>query len=296
MERKNCTFAYQHQILMSIYGVEFCVALVGNVLALWLLATRERRNWHTGVVFSCNLAISDILYALTFPLLIIYYSKGKDRKWNFGEFTCTMERFLFTCNFYVSIYFIMCISINRYLAIVHPFFTRKYVRPKHAKVVSLLVWVFVAILSCPVFKFAGLEKNQCKSFFDQAKNNKKIYRIFMAVVGCLIPFVVTFASYFGVIWVVLKNANITRVEKRKVALIVASVCTIYILSFVPYHILQIWHFHLKEDEIRNCSVQTAYRISKGLAGINMCLHPILYMALFDSIRTFCCRSSSNDSS
>ena len=112
----------------------------------------------------------------------------------------------------------------------------------------------------------------------------------MAVVGCLVPFVVTFTSYFGVIWAVLKNANITTLEKKKVALIVATVCIIYFISFVPYHILQIWHF---QNEKQNCVVQNAYRVSKGLAGVNMCVHPILYMAVFDSIRTVCCGRRSN---
>lgn len=31
-----------------------------------------------------------------------------------------------------------------------------------------------------------------------------------------------------------------------------------------------------------------YQVSKGLASVNMCIHPILYMALVDSIRVACC--------
>ncbi|KAL7826838.1 hypothetical protein AOLI_G00320470 [Acnodon oligacanthus] len=287
----SCGFVAEKQLLPFMYSVELCVALLGNTFALWMLVTRERRNWHTGVVFSCNLAISDILYVLNFPLLIITYLN--DKKWNFTEPVCKIERFLFACNLYVSIYFIMCISVNRYLAIVHPFFTRKHVHPKHAKIVSVLVWISVAILSSPILKFATIKKERCRSFSDKAESYKHGYRVFMAVVGCLLPFVVTFVSYFGVLRAVLKNANITTLEKKKVALIVASVCIIYAMSFVPYHILQIWHFQLKGYKNNNCAVQNAYQVSKGLAGVNMCVHPILYMAMFDSIRTVCCRRSFN---
>ncbi|KAI4875021.1 hypothetical protein NFI96_013613, partial [Prochilodus magdalenae] len=216
---------------------------LGNIVALWMLVTKERKNWHTGVVFSCNLAISDILYVLTFPLIIISWKKT----WIFTPPVCKIERFLFACNLYVSIYFIMCISVNRYLAIVHPFFTRKHVGPKHAKIASVLVWVTVAILSSPILRFADVENSRCRSFSENSKEYKYIYRIFMAVMGCLVPFVVTFASYFGVMWAVLKSANITALEKKKVSLIVASVCIIYAMSFVPYHILQVWHFYLKEN-------------------------------------------------
>ncbi|KAG9278981.1 P2Y purinoceptor 11 [Astyanax mexicanus] len=290
----RCDDTFKSQLLPYIYGVELCLALVGNVFALWLLVTKERRNWHTGVVFSCNLAISDILYALTLPLLIIHYARRKG--WPFPEAVCKIERFLFSCNLYASIYFIMCISVNRYLAIVHPFFTRKHVNPKHAKIASLLVWMVVAIISSPILSFAGLRKVRCRSFSNRDEVPKYSYRIFMAISGCLVPFVVTFASYFGVIWVVLKNANITTLEKRKVALIVSLVCVLYAISFVPYHILQIWHFHLKDKKITNCTVDIAYQVSKGLASLNMCLHPILYTAVFDSIRTaVCCKRRSNES-
>lgn len=288
-----CNSTSAKTVLPFIYGTELCVALVGNLFALWILVMKERKNWHTGVVFSCNLAISDILYVLTFPLLID--SLNKD--WKFGGPLCKIERFLFVCNLYVSIYFIMCISFNRYLAIVHPFFTRKRVRPKHAKMVSVLVWIIVAILSSPVFMFAGVEKpsNRCRLFTEDKKSYKYSYRVFMAVVGCLIPFVVTFSSYSGIIWVVLRNANISTLEKRKVALIVVSVFLIYIISLVPYHILQLLHFSIRERGSCNCAVRNAHSVTKALTGINMCLHPILYLALLDNIKAFCCRESSSES-
>ncbi|XP_027010888.1 P2Y purinoceptor 11-like isoform X2 [Tachysurus fulvidraco] len=290
----SCNSTFSKDLLPPIYGVEMCVALAGNILALWLLVTKERKNWHTGVVLSCNLIISDILYALTLPLLIVYYSKG--RFWGFGNALCKIERFLFTCNLYVSIYFIMCISANRYLAIVHPFFTRSYVKPKHAKIVSLFMWILVAGLSSPILYYSGLKKERCSLFADSGHEHKKlIYRLFMAVIGCLIPFLVTFASYFGVIWVVFKNDNITSLEKKKVALMVALVCILYSVSFVPYHLLQIWHFKLKYLKISNSYVCNGYQVSKALACVNMCLHPILYMTVFDSIRTVCCRRRSTDS-
>ncbi|XP_027010965.1 P2Y purinoceptor 11-like [Tachysurus fulvidraco] len=287
----NCSYIVQTDLLPPIYGIEMCVALVGNILALWLLVTKERKYWHTGVVFFCNLIISDIFYALTLPLLIVYYSRG--RVWGFGNALCKIERFLFTCNLYVSIYFIMCISVNRYLAIVHPFFTRTHIRPKHAKIISVFVWIFVASISSPVLYYSCLNKGRCSLFANLIKSNMSISMVLMAVTGCLVPFVVTFASYIGVLCVVCKNTSITPLEKRKVAVIVGLVCILYVVSFFPYHILQISFFKLIEENKTNCFVRNGYQVSKALACLNMCLHPILYMAVFDSIRAVCCRRSSN---
>lgn len=298
MSNSSDIYNFQVLLLPPMYGIEMCVALVGNVFALWLLVTKERQNWHTGVVFSCNLVICDILYVLTLPLLIVYYAKNKN--WTFGDALCKIERFLFNCNLYVSIFFIMCISVNRYVAIVHPFFTRSYVRSKHAKIASVLTWAIVIIASSPVFKFAGIEliNNHilCVSCHDENMHNSHFkYKLFLMVVGCMIPLVVTFGSYLGVIWTILKNKNITTLEKRKVALLVALVCILYATSFVPYHVLQTYHEHLKlKKPYKNPWVYNSYQVSKGLTTLNMCLHPLLYMAVFDSIRTACCGRSSDD--
>ncbi len=293
---------FQVALLPSVYGVEFIVALAGNLFALWLLVVRERRNWHTGVVLSCNLAISDLLYVLTLPLLIAYYSQGKH--WVFGDAVCKIERFLFTCNLYVSIFFIMAISVNRCVALACPFFTRSHVEPAHAKVASVIIWIVVGVISCPVLKFSStchIERNNntktlCVSFCERVQGDERphfTYKIALAVFGCLVPFLVTFTSYCVVIRVVWKNVNITALEKRKVALLVTSVLVLYAISFLPYHVFQIYHYlHIKGSSV--CLVYDAYQVTKGLATLNMCIHPILYMAVFDSMRVACCGKSPED--
>ncbi|XP_034750322.1 suppressor of SWI4 1 homolog [Etheostoma cragini] len=294
---------FQLALLPSMYGLEFLVAVAGNLFALWLLMVRERRNWHTGVVLSCNLAISDLLYVLTLPLLIVYYSL--DKHWVFGDAVCKIERFLFTCNLYVSICFIMAISVNRCVALACPFFTRSYVEPAHAKAISVIIWIVVGIISCPVLKFASVcpskdkpKNTQCVAFCTSLGDERPhfIYKMFLAVFGCFVPFLVTFGSYCGVISVVWKNVSITTLEKRKVALLVTSVIVLYAVSFVPYHVFQIYHLYLKinNPDSFNCWVYDMYQVSKGLATLNMCIHPILYMALFDSIRVACCGKSPED--
>ncbi|KAK2836263.1 hypothetical protein Q7C36_014132 [Tachysurus vachellii] len=290
MNRSSCNSTFQRELLPSIYGVEMCVALVGNILSLCLLVIKERKNWNIAMAFSCNLIISNIFYALTLPLLIDYYSKAL--KWDFGDAVCRVERFLFTCNLYVSIYFIMCISVIRYMAIVHPFFTSEHISLKHAKIISVFVWISVASISSPVLYYSGVKNDRCSLFSEPGQEpNKVIFRVCMAVIGCLVPCVVTFASYFGVMVAVFKNAKITSLQKKKVSLMVVLVCTLYTVSFIPYHILQLWYFKVKEENNTNYYACNGYPVSKTLACLNMCLHPILYMAVFDNVT--CLRRSPN---
>lgn len=292
MEISTCE-RFQLALLPPVYGFVFIVALVGNLLALCLLVVKERRNWHTGIILSCNLAVSDLLYVLTLPLLIIYYSQGKD--WVFGDTLCKIERFLFTFNIIVSIFFIMAISVNRCVAFKWPFFTRSHVTPAQVKTVSIIIWIVVGAISSPVFKFSSTcvhgNKTICVSYCDDAGSETLHfkYRIFLSVFGCFIPFLVTFASYCVVICVVWRNVNITPQEKGKVALLVASVLTLYVISFLPYNILKIYHLYQKIHGGKSCWVFVMYQVSKGLASLNMCIHPILYMTVIDSISLICCR-------
>ncbi|MBN3297630.1 EIF3G factor, partial [Amia calva] len=220
------------------------------------MLTRERRNWHTGVVFAFNLALSDLLYALTLPLLVHYYRHQKD--WQFGMAMCKMERFLFTCNLYSSIFFVTCISLH--------------VRARHAKLASVGVWLVVTVISCPVLSFAtvttGWRNNtECVSFRKEGYSTSFAYNVFLAVFGCFLPFLATFASYFSILWVVWKNENITRLEKRKVAVMIATVVMMYTVSFIPYHVLRNYNIHLKlEHSISSHTtvVYSAYQVTKGL--------------------------------
>ncbi|KAM3863744.1 uncharacterized protein ACN63O_011589 [Diretmus argenteus] len=295
---------FQMRLLPSVYGVEFCVALAGNVFALWLLVSRERRNWHTGIVLSCNLAVSDLLYILTLPLLIAYYSLNKH--WLFGGAACKAERFLFTCNLYASVFFIMGISVNRCVAIARPFFSRNHVHPGRVKAASVVVWVLVGVISCPVLKFASTcpavhsNNTQCVSHCHRLHHDERAhfaYKVFLSVFGCLVPFLVTLASYCVVVRVVWKNTNIPTQEKRKVALMVVSVLVLYVISYIPYHVFQNYHFYLrmKYPDDTFCSIYNVYQVTKGLATLNMCVHPLLYMAVFDSIRITCCGKSPENS-
>lgn len=299
MEAVQVCERFQIALLPSVYGLEFAVALAGNVFALWLLVVRERGRWHSGVVLSWNLAVGDLLYVLTLPLLIVYYSLHKH--WVFGNAACKLERFLFNCNLYVSIFFSTAISVNRCVALACPFFTRTHIRPAHVKVTSVIIWVLVGLMSCPVLKFASVcqsvEGNNtvCGSTCDgRSERSHFTYRMVLTVCACLVPFVVTLASYCVVLWVVWNSVSITALEKRKVALLVASVLVLYAISFVPYHVLQTYHYHLKLEQRFDCAVYKSYQVTKGLATLNMCVHPLLYMAVLDSIRVACCGRSPED--
>ncbi|XP_029440401.1 uncharacterized protein LOC115080399 [Rhinatrema bivittatum] len=294
MEQCNASFAaFQVSFLPAVFGLEFLLALGGNALALYLFLAREK-TWHAGIVYSVNLAVSDLLYALSLPLLVAYYFRGKD--WTFGEGACKLERFLFNCNLYGSVGFITCISLNRYVAIVHPLYARGRLGPGQAKAVSLAVWALVAAACGPVLGFSSLERRgnatECLGTApDQRLPAYLPYSLFLACSGCGLPFLLSLASYAAVARTVWRNENVGGPEKRKVLAVACVVLALYAVSFLPYHALRNLNLYrrMRRLDQQRCGtrVHSAFQVTKGLVTLNMCVHPLLYTAVAESMRSVC---------
>ncbi|XP_078496044.1 P2Y purinoceptor 11 isoform X1 [Lissotriton helveticus] len=292
-DMQNCSeyfVEFQTRYLPPIFGLEFLVAICGNALAIYLFFTREK-TWHTGIIYSFNLAVSDLLYTLSLPLLIAYYAM--DKHWIFGSAVCKLERFFFNCNLYGSIFFVTCISLNRYVAIVFPMYAHGRVEPKHAKIISLVTWILVAGISAPVFKFSALDlrnpqHTECIGTARTVELTSYIpYSLFLAVFGCGIPFLLTLLSYVSIAWTVFKSESLSALEKKKVWLMVFSVVALYAVSFVPYHVLRNINLYNRIHRL-NCTdsvtVHSAMQVAKALVTLNVCIHPLLYASVADSMR------------
>ncbi|KAM8974731.1 P2Y purinoceptor 11 [Pelodytes ibericus] len=294
----NASYAdFQTKFLAPVYGVEFVLAVLGNGFAIWLLCLGGSKNRHTGIIFSLNLAVSDLSYALSLPLLVAYYAM--DKSWVFGAGLCKIERFLFNCNLYGSIFFITCISANRCLGVVYPLHVRGRVEGKHAKIISVAVWVVVAVISAPVFVFSKLEAtaqgHECLgTAVDGQLRSYMPYSLFLAVFGCGLPFVITLFSYIGIAHAVWKSHGLEAWEKRKVVTMVCVVIALYSISFLPYHILRNLNLQnriSKPDCRWSLRIHSAFQVAKALVGLNPCIHPLLYTAVMDNVRSKlgCCR-------
>ncbi|XP_065275680.1 P2Y purinoceptor 11 [Emys orbicularis] len=293
----NVSFNKFQEHMWPVLTVEFFLAFAGNAFAIYRFVARER-TWHTGIVYSFNLAVSDLLYALSLPFLAAYYYPPKH--WRYGPALCKLERFLFSCNLYGSIFFLTCISLNRYLGIVHPLLVHGRLEPRHAKLLSGAAWLLVAGLSAPTLHFSELQpRGNCTECMGSATNEQLPrylpYSLFLAAFGCGLPFLLTLFSYAAILRTVCRNPHITRLEKRKVGRLVSVGVALYAVSYLPYHTLRNLNLNLRQQCLLGKApnyqhalfVHSAYQLSKILVTLNICAHPLLYAALADSMRGWC---------
>lgn len=69
-------------------------------------------------IYLINLSVADLLYIATLPLWIDYFLHHDN--WIHGQESCKLFGFIFYTNIYVSIAFLCCISLDRYLAVAYP--------------------------------------------------------------------------------------------------------------------------------------------------------------------------------
>nr|XP_046253001.1 P2Y purinoceptor 1-like isoform X2 [Scatophagus argus] len=144
MNKTSCskvTFNFEHRFLPPVYILVFIIGLAANGWGLKSLHHNWKKLGNVNV-FVLNLGLADILYLLTLPFLVVYYFMGS--KWIFGEAFCKMTRFCFNLNLYGSIGFLTCISVYRYLAIVHPMRAMGRITVTHSVTVSVMVWLLFA--------------------------------------------------------------------------------------------------------------------------------------------------------
>ncbi|XP_049603810.1 type-2 angiotensin II receptor [Syngnathus scovelli] len=134
-------------IIPSIYSIICVLGIIANTLAVSVLAHTSASRRTVANTFMLNLCVSDLLFLLSLPLWAVYYSQGYS--WLFGRVACKISGSLHNLNLYASIFFITCMSVDRYLALVHPLRSQSVRDLKRAKLMCILVWVLALACTAP---------------------------------------------------------------------------------------------------------------------------------------------------
>nr|ACO09575.1 2-oxoglutarate receptor 1 [Osmerus mordax] len=123
--------------LPVMYSIICVVGLVGNIISITIYLVKLR-PWKSSSIIMVNLAIADLLYASSMPLLIHNYISGE---WVMHEIVCKFVRFSFHFNLYGSILFLTCLSVFRYVVVLHPLRAAQVQRKSWGVLACLAVWL-----------------------------------------------------------------------------------------------------------------------------------------------------------
>ncbi|XP_049794465.1 neuropeptide Y receptor type 1-like [Schistocerca nitens] len=124
-------------LLSLCYGSISVLAVVGNSLVMWIVAT-SRRMQNVTNCFIANLALADIvigLFAIPFQ-----FQAALLQRWNLPHFMCAFCPFVQVLSVNVSIFTLTAIAIDRHRAILNPLSVIVYF-VRHPVQLARLLWV-----------------------------------------------------------------------------------------------------------------------------------------------------------
>ncbi|NXI67406.1 LPAR5 protein, partial [Anseranas semipalmata] len=280
-------YKYQHHLLLPGYIMIFITGLILNVMALWIFV-RCLRLKSVVMIYMFNLAVSDLTFTLGLPLRLYYYS---NHQWPFGDILCQVSGSVFQINMYGSCIFLMCINLDRYVAIVHPLRWRHLRRPKVARLLCLVVWVVILMGSIPTAIYH--KQNHCKvqnqtiylcfeSFSDNMWQKNLFPLVVLAeILGFLLP--LSSVTYCSIqIFRELCQASQTKTlrQQKTIRLLLVNL-VIFIICFVPYNTTLAVYGLIKArvinvDQQTQASVRKVLILTMLLASMNCTLDPLIY--------------------
>ncbi|XP_059396755.1 chemokine XC receptor 1-like [Carassius carassius] len=128
-------------ILIPLYFTLLVVlSCICNILVLVFLLLYKNLRCLTNV-FILNSAVADLLFTFGLPFWASYYIWG----WTFGEVGCKAVKFLFYLGFYSSVLFLTLMTVQRYMAVVHPL--SDWERCRVLSVSPFIVWILSGIVA-----------------------------------------------------------------------------------------------------------------------------------------------------
>ncbi|KFW90795.1 G-protein coupled receptor 183, partial [Phalacrocorax carbo] len=287
----------------------------GNILALCITFQRRKKKLNSTDLYLVNLALSDALFTLALPGRIAYYILECDWPfgdwiaysilefdWPFGDWFCRATAFIFYMNTYVGIYFMTCVSVDRYIAVVrtrHPGRIRKMSR---ARGVCVLIWSLVFLQTAPLLlrpmtRRMG-DKLTCMEYFNFEEIPKLPYLLLGAcVLGFFLPVGIIFVCYVRINLKLCQTAKenpltVKNGHHRRAFTVILVVLLAVLLCFSPYHlnIVHPYHRNIVQFMVRkilyqpSCREQQAFKMSLQVTvafmNLNCCIDPIIYFFAF----------------
>ncbi|XP_067841828.1 P2Y purinoceptor 8-like [Heptranchias perlo] len=270
-----------HYTLPAIYLVIFIISTPLNAISLWLLCCRMWPKSPT-MIFSINLAVTDLLYSLTLPFQITYH--WNQNNWLVGESLCRLVTVLFYGNMHCSILTVTLISVERYLGIVHPLRTSHLRTIKIATSLCVVSWSFVLLVHSPLmyneltYHVPVLGITTC---FDIIRRDMfpalfyfYVYYSAQIVLFFFLPFVIMMLCYSRIIRTLLKTPASQMKESRKqIVYLTILVLFAFTVCYLPTQIIMIVHF---VGSSQGKPAYTLYKLSLTLNSLNGCFDPLLY--------------------
>ncbi|NXS16236.1 GPR55 protein, partial [Mystacornis crossleyi] len=284
----NCDFtdidnlARTMQLVISI--PTFILGLVLNILALSVFCCSWRKQTKTSV-YMISLALADVLLLLSLPLKL--YSSVTQAA--VPGLLCSFIQAPYYVNTYTSIFIIVCITVDRYICIRHPFEGRANQSPRWAVLICCFIWAVAWICSTPMFVFHKKDLITC--FHNMSDQTWSVpFIVSVEIFGFLIPLAVMVFCSAQTIWILLNHKSQTKknVEESGSLRVIVINLVVFLVCFIPVHLGICLQCLVRQHVIVDCSlkqnISLFLQVSMTFANLNCCLDAIFYYFAAEEFR------------
>lgn len=262
------------------------VGVPENMFVLAVLCLHKSRCT-VAEIYLINLAIADLLLLCGLPFWAINIAHRYE--WPFGFFLCKTLNSVLYMNMYVSIYFLVMVSIDRYLAFVKTMSLGRLRRPACAKWNCLVIWVSALLLSSPALMYRSLmylhEYKITACILDYpSKQWEWIINTLINTVGFLIPLCVIGYCTVQIIQA-LRNNEVQKLKavqtEKRATILILVVLFLFIICWLPFQITTFFDTLEKMGVFSDCGTRQALHLATQISTYcsfsNSCLNPIAYV-------------------
>lgn len=240
------------RLMPSFYILLFLISLPLNALAL-VTFTCKIKEKKPPVIYMSNLACVDLLFTLLLPLKIHYHLNGSD--WVFGEVACRVLSAAFYCYMYCSILLMMCMSVDRLLAVVLPFASLTWRNSRNCAYICALVWLMAIAGTVPILSIRQTFKIEnvgitCHEALLHEDHVEQTYMYLFSILSCVyffLPLVITLACYSSIIYVLrvkcgqLGTSSSSSDKLKKAVIMTIATMIEFVVCFAPANAILLYH-------------------------------------------------------
>ncbi|XP_065078136.1 adipokinetic hormone/corazonin-related peptide receptor variant I isoform X1 [Ochlerotatus camptorhynchus] len=278
-----------HRLQIAVYSVLMIISAIGNITVLALLIKRRLKSHSRIDMMLTHLAIADLL--VTFLMMPLEIAWAFTVYWTAGDIMCRLMAFFRTFGLHLSSFVLVCISVDRYYAVLQPLKLSK----RRGKIMISIAWSMSVLCSAPQSFIFHVEIHPNYTWYEQCvtyntfpnDTYQTVYNFLVMMFMYALPLLTIICSYASIYMEIFRHSRMPNSEgfrrssidvlgraKRRTLKMTITIVMAFVICWTPYYVMSIWYWLDKQSaEIVD------QRVQKGLflfACTNSCMNPIVY--------------------